>query len=156
MSEPSYAESLRQHYSEVRRRLGLSAAPVPVIMPIEQQVEIAKEALPPVEPPVVRITLPNGPVAVREIIAATALASGLSFEEIRGPRRTPELVGWRQAAMYLAVVLRPDMSFPSIGKVFKRNHSTVMYGFEKVSDNFKKHEYLVVAILDRLTDDPEG
>ena len=160
MNEQSYADSLRQHYSTVRKRLRMNPVTVPVIRPIDKQVEVAKEALAQIEQPqpeVVRPVLPNGPLAVREIIEAAALASGIDVEEIRGPRRATDLVRWRQAAIYLAVVLRPDLSFPAIGRIFNRDHSTVMYGFEKVSDHLSENSNLLTAILERLpADDPQG
>lgn len=40
----------------------------------------------------------------------------------------------RQRAMFLARRLRPDRSYPDLGRAFGRDHTTVLYGVRRVAE----------------------
>lgn len=57
----------------------------------------------------------------------------VSWEEVKGVRRTRHLIGPRQRLMYEIYKQRPDLSFPSIGRIFGgRDHTTVLHAVHKV------------------------
>lgn len=67
----------------------------------------------------------EGRPRIRNVIAATVAASGISHELLVGTIRTHGVVVWRQAAMYVCRE-RVGASLPVIGQHFGgRDHSTV-------------------------------
>jgi chromosomal replication initiator protein len=56
----------------------------------------------------------------------------LDIKELRSQKRTENIAYARQVAMYLACKLT-DMSLPSIGEVFDKDHTTVIYARDKIS-----------------------
>lgn len=68
---------------------------------------------------------------VREIIKEEAARAGLKVDDILGPSRAPPIVAARSYAMWRA---RKEIgwSFPEIGRVFHRDHTTVMYAVNKI------------------------
>lgn len=57
----------------------------------------------------------------------------VSWDEIKGIRRTRHLIAPRQRCMYEIYRQRPDLSFPSIGRIFGgRDHTTVLHAVHKV------------------------
>ncbi len=78
----------------------------------------------------------------------------IPHNDLIGRSRKKELVEPRQVAMYL---LRDvlDMSFPYIGeKLGKRDHTTAMYAFEKISQEVNKNSVLnnkIMLIKEKLT-----
>lgn len=72
----------------------------------------------------------EGPSA-RYIIEKAAVGFDVTVEELAGPGRGRPLVSYRQITM--AVVRRETgASLPAIGRMFNRDHTTVMYGVERV------------------------
>jgi chromosomal replication initiator protein len=67
------------------------------------------------------------------IIAASARHFGMPAAAILGGSRTRPLVLARHVAMYLCRE-HTDLSLVEIGKVFGRDHTTVMYGIEKITE----------------------
>ena len=65
----------------------------------------------------------------------------LNLEEMKRRTRKAEIAKPRQIAAYL---LRDmvGLSFPSIGRMFGLDHTTVLYAFEKISDGITKDEVL--------------
>ena len=64
----------------------------------------------------------------QEIIRETAIKHGLEVEDITGPRRRQALVIARHEAMYRIHQERKNMSLPMIGRLFHRDHTTVLSG----------------------------
>jgi chromosomal replication initiator protein len=61
---------------------------------------------------------------------------GVTWDEVRGIRRTKRLIKPRQECMYEVSTQRPDLSFPAIGRIFGgRDHTTIMHSVRKVSAN---------------------
>jgi chromosomal replication initiator protein len=57
----------------------------------------------------------------------------VSVEALRGKRRTNNIAVPRQVAMYL-IRCHAGLSFSEIGAWFRRDHTTVLYACEKVSN----------------------
>jgi len=78
----------------------------------------------------------------------------VSTADLIGRCRKKELVEPRQVAMYLLRDVM-DMSFPYIGeKLGKRDHTTAMYAFEKISQEVNKNPVLnnkIMLIKEKLT-----
>jgi chromosomal replication initiator protein len=72
------------------------------------------------------------------ILEATARQFGLEVAQLQGKSRTRDLVHARQVGMYVCRELT-DLSYPQIGKEFGgRDHTTVIYAYEKVSKLMKE------------------
>ncbi len=65
------------------------------------------------------------------IISATAKCYGLETADILSTSRTKEIALARQVAMYI-VRYMTKLSLPEIGKIFDRDHTTVIHSIEKV------------------------
>lgn len=57
---------------------------------------------------------------------------GVSFAELKGPRRDRNIVRARQVAMYEVYTQRDDMSTPMVGNLFGRDHTTVLHAVHKI------------------------
>ena len=82
------------------------------------------------------------------LIQSVAEAFNISIEDIRKRNRSRNIALPRQIAMYL---LREelDISLPQIGKILGgRDHTTVMYGCEKISDLLERDDKLRRKIVD--------
>ena len=86
-------------------------------------------------------------LSVKDIAQAAIVDSGLSLDDVLGPRRTRHLANYRHYAILCVWALRPDMSLPNIGKhLGGRDHTTIYhaigrFGFESRSEaaRFIKH-----------------
>lgn len=73
-------------------------------------------------------------ITIHEVVQAVAEFYRLTADDLYGRGRSREISSARQVAMYIAYQ-ECDCSLPEIGEAFGgRNHSTVLYGCEKVSD----------------------
>jgi chromosomal replication initiator protein len=95
--------------------------------------EVAQEVL--------RDLFPQGsvrPITIEQIQSAVADWFHLSVGELRGDRRSQNIVFPRQVAMYLARELT-DSSLPKIGQRFGgRDHTTVLYAQNKITRLLKE------------------
>ena len=81
------------------------------------------------------------------IIAAVARQFQVAEAELCGPRRTRQLALPRQVAMYL-IREETDESLPRIGQALGgRDHTTVMYGYERIADRLETDEGLRSQVL---------
>ncbi|GAB4423600.1 MAG: chromosomal replication initiator protein DnaA [Anaerolineae bacterium] len=94
-----------------------------------------------------------------DVLQATARYHQLSLDDLLSKRRTKEVVRARQIAMYLARE-ETDASLPEIGAALGgRNHSTVLYGYQKIAKNVELDPTLrreVSEIRRQLTLLPKG
>lgn len=67
---------------------------------------------------------PQGPRAVRVIQARAAARYGITIDELLGPGREQHVAAARKEAMQDS--RRLGLSYPVIGKLFNRDHTTVM------------------------------
>ena len=90
---------------------------------------------------------PNRSISPAAVIKAVADVYEISMAEITGASRRRELVGPRQIAMFLLRDML-DLSYPNIGdKMGKRDHTTALYAFEKISAEINKNQTLNQKIL---------
>ncbi len=76
-------------------------------------------------------------LTMADILRATAERFEVATADVKGKGRRQELVVPRQIAMYLIRELTPH-SYPEIGQFFSgRDHSTVMYAVQKVTDQIE-------------------
>jgi len=71
--------------------------------------------------------------SVSEIIDLVSISTGIPTTDITGPWRRDDIIRARHLAMWVARHAT-DKSFPQIARVFKRDHTTVLYAigaFEK-------------------------
>jgi chromosomal replication initiator protein len=83
-----------------------------------------------------------------EVIRKVADVFGVTFERILGRDRSREVALPRQIAMYL---LREEakISLPQIGKALGgRDHTTIMYGCDKIADLLERDDRLRRQIID--------
>lgn len=70
-------------------------------------------------------------VSIERVEEAVSDRFGVPVEELRGPRRTANVVYPRHLAMHLARELT-DASLPEIGRYFGRDHTTVLYADQRL------------------------
>jgi chromosomal replication initiator protein len=71
---------------------------------------------------------------------------------LRGRGRSKEIARSRQIAMYLARE-ETESSLPQIGDALDRDHTTVLYGYEKISEAIEEDDTLrreILAIREHL------
>lgn len=72
------------------------------------------------------------PITLELILQVTAQYFKIKVEDLKGQKRDNTVAFPRQIAMYLARELT-DITYGDIGKEFKKDHSTVMYGHDKIA-----------------------
>lgn len=78
------------------------------------------------------------PLTVTDILDQVVRYYQITIEEIKGKKRTRNIVHPRQIAMYLARELT-DLSFPKIGEqIGNKNHTTVIHAYEKIANNIEE------------------
>jgi chromosomal replication initiator protein len=108
--------------------------------------ELAREVLKDIFKP------PAKTVSVDDIKAAVAKHFKIAPDALVGRKRTSAIALPRQVAMYLARVLT-TMSLADIGSAFgKRDHTTVIHGFDKIAEKMKSDSDFK-ALVDRISDD---
>lgn len=75
---------------------------------------------------------------IKVVISLVARMHGATMTEVLSDSRLPHIVCARQAAVCAASEYRPDMSSKQIGRVFGRDHTTVLHarqirGYQPVS-----------------------
>jgi len=79
-------------------------------------------------------------VNMNEVLKAVCVYYSVKASDIKGERRHKELVVPRQIAMYLMKEMTRT-PFMSIGEFLGgRDHTTIMHGVEKISEDIKKQE----------------
>lgn len=68
----------------------------------------------------------------KRIIAHTAEAFGFTYADILGPRQLAPLVRARWAAIAAVREARPDISTTQLGRVFNRDHTTILHAFRQI------------------------
>ncbi len=75
-------------------------------------------------------------ILIDRIISTVAKYYGVEVEDLKSKKKTDAIANARQVAMYIIRKLT-DKSYKDIGKIFSRDHSTVMSSCEKVTTNIK-------------------
>lgn len=76
-------------------------------------------------------------ITLDKIFAKSAKKYGVETSDIKGKKRTNEIAQARHVCIYLIRKLT-DLSYPSIGKLLNRDHSTVMSSIEQVEKKMKE------------------
>jgi hypothetical protein len=130
------AESLVQHYRDVRARL-MTGKPVPRLV-----VVAAAPAPEPVERPADAVPLNMlAPCSWRFLVALAALRGDVPVRVILSPSRQQPVVKARYAAMSL-VYRHTQYSMPGAGRLFGRDHTTVLHALKKTGSTGKLVELL--------------
>jgi len=72
-------------------------------------------------------------INVKDIVEGCAKYYGVSTKEIIGTCRSKDIAHVRQCAIYLAREIT-ELSFPALAQEFKKNHTTIMYSWEKIKE----------------------
>ncbi len=75
-------------------------------------------------------------ILIDRIISTVSKYYGVEIEELKSKKKTDAVANARHIAMYIIRKLT-DKSYSEIGKIFSRDHSTVMASCERVSTNIK-------------------
>lgn len=99
----------------------------------------------------------------RHVLSVAADQAGLTVEDLTGPARDRSRVFPRHRAMLALRTLRPDLSYPMIGRIFGgRDHSSVIAGCKAAETRARADEDEGAALADliqtcrRLSSDAEG
>lgn len=78
---------------------------------------------------VVRGTGPKEPA--RDIVAKVAALHGMTASEVISARRDRKTVEARFDAIKAVADARPDLSLPQIGRIFERDHTSILHALRK-------------------------
>jgi chromosomal replication initiator protein len=119
--------NIRELYGALTRVVGFAS-----LRDSDVTLEITKEALKDIVPKVY-----EHPVTIEMVQNEVARQFGLHVNDLRGNKRTQDIVYARHIAMYLARELT-EASLPQIGDKFGgRHHSTVIHGVDKIERQLK-------------------
>lgn len=76
---------------------------------------------------------------IQKIIENTSNAYGISIEDVLGDRRQKETVLPRHIIMY-KLRKELELSFPKIGKIFGKDHTTIIHAFNKIEKMLNENE----------------
>lgn len=87
------------------------------------------------------------PVTIAHIVEEVSRTTGVSVEDIYSKKHTSNVSDARKMCFYIIREVT-DMSYKNIGEEFKRDHSTVMYNIEKMSQKIEEDSNLKSKIRD--------
>lgn len=67
----------------------------------------------------------------KRIIEDVCAITGVAYRELMGRSRYHKVVDARHLAIALIAKANPDYSYPRIGKIFQRDHTTVMFAVQR-------------------------
>lgn len=76
---------------------------------------------------------------IQKIIENTSSAYGISIEDVLGDRRQKDTVLPRHIIMY-KLRKELELSFPKIGRIFGKDHTTIMHAFDKIEKMLSEKE----------------
>ena len=88
-------------------------------------------------------------ITTDKIIKSVSVSTGISVEEIKGRKRTKEIAFARHLAIYIMRKIT-DLSLPSIGKIFNRNHSTILSACDSLENEIKHNLNLEMQVKEIL------
>lgn len=94
-------------------------------------IEVAREAISDIVKDKVSIN-----VTVEKILETVSKKYGISVDEIKSKKKTSNVSNARQIAMYILRKIT-ELSLPKIGRIFARDHSTVISSINKVDNEIK-------------------
>ena len=84
-------------------------------------------------------------ITIEDIIKACADYFNTTEDMILSTQRSKEIKSARQAAIYLSRTIL-DLSYPAIAKSFNKNHTTILYSFDKTAKDIKTDKKLSETI----------
>lgn len=94
-------------------------------------------------------------VTVDKIFTAVYKRYGIKKEDILGERRTKDIAQARHIAIYLIRNIT-DMSFPGIGKILNRNHTTIISSIDTVEKKIISSQSFALEIDELIKTVKEG
>ncbi len=82
---------------------------------------------------------------VDKIFSAVYNKYGVSKEEIKGKKRVKNIIWARHVTVYLIREIT-ELSFPNIGDIIEKDHTTVMYSYEQVSKKITSNPMIEIEI----------
>lgn len=86
-------------------------------------------------------------VSVREIQDATCEYFDVKRTEMLSQRKDRRVTNARMIAVYLACE-KTDHSLPEIGRMFHRDHTTILHGRRKIAKRKLENEFFEIAVKD--------
>jgi len=74
---------------------------------------------------------PSTPFDARNLVARVAVWHGYTFDDVTGPSRSAPLVQARFDAIVAVATTYPGMSLPMMGRLFKRDHTSILSALRK-------------------------
>ncbi len=87
------------------------------------------------------------PVTIEKIIDEVCRTYSITPVDIRSKKRTTQISNARKVAMYVIRQVT-QLSLPSIGKEFNRDHSTVVYSLKDVTEEMERNQYFKATVDD--------
>lgn len=84
-------------------------------------------------------------VTVDKILTNVSRHYSVSVEDLKGKKRTQDIAMARHISIYIIRTMT-EMSLPAIGKVFNRDHTTIINSLEKVETEIKANPTLDIEI----------
>ena len=88
---------------------------------------------------------------IERIISMVSQHTGVPEEEIKGKKRTKEIAMARHVCIYI-LRTQTELSFPSIGKIFGRDHSTIMYSIDLIQNRIEDDPSFAKEMTDLLSE----
>jgi hypothetical protein len=167
MDGSGYARQIREERERVLANVPASARarilglPMPYTLPVQIVPKPAPTPRAAVVSRRIIVEYPNRPPDVgpspQTIISAILTATGISlYEYMREGRANIQISRARQMGYWLTVKLRPDMSYPELGRMFCKDHTTILSGRkrgEALKDSAPIRDWLahpvIVALLEK-------
>ncbi len=86
----------------------------------------------------------------QDVLDAAAETFGLKAADLTGPSRTQIVVAARQAAMLILRDYIPWLSLQDIGRVMRRDHTTIIYGVATARERGRAEVPYQQAVLEAL------
>lgn len=83
------------------------------------------------------------------ILEEVASFTGVGADRIIGPSKAKDISNARQVLIYLLTEMT-DMSLPAIGRFLNRDHTTVLYGRDKIAEKVKTDQNTANMITDLM------
>lgn len=92
-----------------------------------------------VDPVIHHVPLTTPRDYTRAIIREVTAQYGSSLHEVLGPSRAGNVVKARYAAIRAVAQARPRMSTPELGRIFRRDYSTILHALGRLSRRPSPH-----------------
>jgi len=94
---------------------------------------------------IIKIDVSNPNVTPDSLITAVCKIFSVEKNELMGASREKSIALARQMAMYLSKE-DLDLSYPTIGKIFKRDHTTALHAWKKINQKLKEDQKLIAKL----------